>query len=90
MTSNVLKVKIVNENWVGRCVSVCLCAGVCGWVRPEDSWLDGNDGSNTIGEAMVTLKDLSRGRSMEKEFALMPQGFVKVLMYLSIGHGACV
>lgn len=36
---------------------------------------------------MLSLKDLSRGRSMEKEFALVPQGFLKVLLYLSIGHG---
>lgn len=43
--------------------------------------------SNTIGKLMLSLKDLSRGRSMEKEFALVPQGFIKVLLYLSIGHG---
>jgi Ca2+-dependent lipid-binding protein len=57
--TDVLKIKVRNENWVG---------------------------SNTIGKMMVSLQDLSRGRSMEKEFALMPQGFIKVLMYLSIGH----
>lgn len=46
-----------------------------------------NWGKNTvIGEIALALRDLSRGRSMEKEFALTPQGFLKVLMYLSLGH----
>lgn len=46
------------------------------------------DGSSTvIGEIALAMRDLSRGRSMEKEFALTPMGFLKVLMYLSLGHG---
>ncbi|CAI5717164.1 unnamed protein product [Peronospora destructor] len=46
-----------------------------------------NWGKNTvIGEIALAMRDLSRGRSMEKEFALTPQGYLKVLMYLSMGH----
>ncbi|KAL7682782.1 putative C2 domain-containing protein [Plasmopara halstedii] len=46
-----------------------------------------NWGKNTvIGEIALAMRDLSRGRSMEKEFALTPQGYLKVLMYLSLGH----
>ncbi|KAG7399074.1 hypothetical protein PHYBOEH_009764 [Phytophthora boehmeriae] len=46
-----------------------------------------NWGKNTvIGEIALAMRDLSRGRSMEKEFALTPKGFLKVLMYLSLGH----
>jgi hypothetical protein len=44
--------------------------------------------STVIGEIALAMRDLSRGRSMEKEFALTPKGFLKVLMYLSLGHGA--
>ena len=43
--------------------------------------------STVIGEIALAMRDLSRGRSMEKEFALAPQGYLKVLMYLSLGHG---
>ncbi|TMW67658.1 hypothetical protein Poli38472_011278 [Pythium oligandrum] len=59
VASDVLKVKIMNENWVG---------------------------SNTIGEVAIPMRDLSRGRSMEKEFALTPKGFVRVLLYLALAH----
>ena len=45
------------------------------------------DGSTVIGEIALAMRDLSRGRSMEKEFALTPKGYLKVLMYLSLSHG---
>uniref|UniRef100_A0AAV1UUE9 C2 domain-containing protein n=1 Tax=Peronospora matthiolae TaxID=2874970 RepID=A0AAV1UUE9_9STRA len=46
-----------------------------------------NWGKNTvIGEIALAMRDLSRGRSMEREFALTPKGYLKVLMYLSLGH----
>lgn len=41
-----------------------------------------------IGEVALALRDLSRGRTMEKEFALTPKGFLRVQLYLSMGHGA--
>ncbi|KAJ0396720.1 hypothetical protein P43SY_003721 [Pythium insidiosum] len=59
VAADVLKIKILNENWVG---------------------------SNMIGETAVALRDLSRGRSIEKEFALTPKGFVRVLIYLALAH----
>lgn len=99
VASDVLKIKVRNENWVGRyeldafreCLwrkrlamsflTRCVCCVLALTVHAFGNY------SNTIGKLMLSLKDLSRGRSMEKEFAMMPQGFIKVLLYLSIGHG---
>lgn len=42
--------------------------------------------SQSIGEVAIALRDMTRGRSMEKEFALTPQGFLKMRLYLSLGR----